>query len=92
MKKTTILTTINEEDVFVYSEMQFNELNNIAKQSSRRFVCGSVYEGAIARPFTKMINIKDLKAISDLYPDTKIVTRGKKSKISYSKPFTELNI
>ena len=88
----TILTTINEEDVFVYSEMQFNELNTIAKQSSRRFVCGSVYEGHIARPFTKMINIKDLKAMNAQYPDTKIVTRGKRTKVSYSKPFTELNI
>ena len=89
---STILTTTNENDVFVYSEMQFNELNMIAKQTSRRFVCGSVYEGHIARPYTKMIAYKDLKAMEAQYPDTKIVTRGKRTKVSYTKPFTELNI
>ena len=89
---STILTTTNESDVFVYSEMQFNELNMIANQTSRRYVCGSVYEGPIARPYTKMINIKDLKAMNAQYPDTKIVTRGKRTKVSYTKPYTELNI
>ena len=88
----TILTTTNENDVFVYSEMQFNENNMIANQHSQRFVCGSVYEGHIAKPYTKMIDIKDLKAMSDQYPDTKIVTRGKRTKVSYTKPFNELNI
>lgn len=88
----TILTTTNENDVFVYSEMQFNELNTIANQNSKRFVCGSVYEGHIARPFTKMIDAKDLKAMNDQYPDTKIVTRGKRTKVQYTRPFTELNI
>jgi len=87
-----ILTTTNESDVFVYSEMQFNELNTIAHQTSKRFVCGSVYEGPIARPYTKMINIKDLAAMNAQYPDTKIVTKGKRSRVSYTKPFTELNI
>lgn len=88
----TILTTINENDVFVYSEMQFNELNMIANKNSKRYVCGSVYEGHIARPFTKMIDAKDLQAMNAQYPDTKIVTRGKRTKVSYSKPYTELNI
>ena len=88
----TILTTINENDVFVYSEMQFNEFNKIANQDSKRYVCGAVYEGHIARPYTKMIDIKDLDAMNAQYPDTKIVTRGKRTRVSYSKPFTELNI
>lgn len=67
-------------------------MNMIAHQTSRRFVCGSVYEGPIAKPYTKMIDIKDLKAMNAQYPDTKIVTRGKRTKVSYIKPFTELNI
>jgi hypothetical protein len=39
-----------------------------------------------------MINIKDLAAMNAQYPDTKIVTKGKRSRVSYTKPFTELNI
>ena len=88
----TILTTTNEDDVFVYSEMQFNEFNRIANQNSQRYVCGSVYEGHIARPYTKMINIRDLDGMNAQYPDTKIVTRGKRTKVQYSRPYNELNI
>ena len=89
---TTMLTTTNYNDVFVYSEMQYKEDNDIALKNSKRFVCGSIYEGHNAKPFTKLININDLNAMTIQYPDTKIVARGNKSKVKYTKPFTELNI
>jgi len=89
---SSIMTTTNEDDVFVYSEMQFNENNQVANAHSKRFVCGMVFEGYKSRPYTKMIRTKDIEAMNAQYPDTKIVAKGSKAKVTYTKPHTELNL
>lgn len=85
-------TKTNENDIFVYSDAQLQEDNNIAKSKCKRFVCGQVYIGAVSKPFTKIIKESDLPAMQNKYPDMRIITSGKKASIKYTKPTTTLDI
>lgn len=78
--------------IFVYSELQIRERNEILNKRGQRFVCGKLYTGAGNKPFSRIIKEKDLDAMKSQYPDMKIVGQGNKSNFRYVNVSSELNI
>ena len=78
--------------IFVYSEIQMNEENTISKKKGKRFICGNIYSGIGAKPYTKQIQENELSGMVSRYPDTKIVIKGKLKDIKFTEPKYELNI
>ena len=82
----------NQVVIFVYSEMQMAEENQIAKRIGKRFVCGNIYSGIGAKQFTKQIQEDELPGMIARYPDTKIVIKGKIKDIKFEDVKYKLNI
>lgn len=73
-----------EEDMlFVYSDMQYNEDVRIQRSIGMAFVLGDVSVGSDIKKFSKVIREKDLNAMVLQYPDTKIIYKGKLSTTSF---------
>lgn len=70
--------------LFVYSEMQIESDKRINKYINRNFKCGEVSTGASLKQYSKIINESDLEGMMQVYPDTKIVYKGKLSETSYT--------
>lgn len=89
-----MMTTNNGNDtvIFVYSEIQKNEENEVSRKMGKRFICGNVYSGLGPKQYTKMILENELAAMCRKYPDTKVVTSGKLKNISFTEVKYELNI
>lgn len=83
--------TTGKEVVFVYSELQINEENSIAKAKGCKFVTGKVYIGLTPKQFSKRILAKDLKAMEAQYPDTKTVAKGNITHFKFEDPKVVLN-
>ena len=78
---------IGDQDViFVYSELQINAENSIAKVKGKKFICGKLYIGLYAKQYTKRILASNLAAMERQYPDTKIVAQGKLKTFKYEDP------
>lgn len=73
----------NEEKLFVYSEMQIADDKRINGYINRNFKCGEVSTGASLKQFSKIIDESDLSGMMKMYPDTKIIYKGKLSDTSY---------
>ena len=86
-----IQKTGDRETVFVFSELQINEENSIAKNKGQKFVTGKVYIGLNPKQYTKRVPADHLKAMEAQYPDTKIVARGKLREFKYEDPKVVLN-
>lgn len=88
------MTTSNGEQsvIFVYSELQIKEENEISRRVGKRFVCGNVFSGLGPKEYSKMILENELSAMSRKYPDTKIVLSGKLKNINFTNVKYELNI
>ena len=70
--------------VFVYSELQIDEEKEVCKKVGRIFACGSIAIGHTRDQYSKIINESELDAMSNRYPDTKIIFRGKLSNVKYT--------
>lgn len=88
---TMIQKTGDKEILFVYSELQINEENSIAKPKGKKFITGKVYIGLTPKQYTKRILPSALKAMEAQYPDTKIIARGKQKNFKYEDPKVILN-
>lgn len=75
--------------VFVYSEMQVDEEKSVCRKVGKIFTCGSVVNGHSRDQFSKIINESEIDAMSNQYPDTKIIVKGKLSAIKYTPVKTE---
>lgn len=95
MTMTTMKDMMTKTDVdhlFVYSEVQLNENNAIAKRKGRKFIVGQIYEGSNTKTFTKIIKESELSSMSASYPDVRIVAKGNKFKMKYTLPQFKLDI
>lgn len=84
MKKTD-----NYDVMFVYSEIQFNEDNDIAKKIGKKFKPGKLYFGSSSKDYTKMIKAEQYDAYRAQFPDVRLVAQGKKDEFKFSNPKKE---
>lgn len=78
------------EAVFVYSEIQMDEENNIASKTGKKYTPGRVFTGATSKEYTKLIRADQLSFMKLQYPDTKIIDQGMISAFKYTEPKKEL--
>lgn len=78
------MAIVDEEVLFVYSEMQIEEEKKINKVIGKTFSCGEVSAGASKKQYSKIIKPSDLNQMSGLYPDVKIIAQGKLSTMVYT--------
>lgn len=74
----------DEEVLFVYSDMQVAHDKEIEKKIGKIFECGTVGVESEKYLFSKIIRESDLSQMEALFPDVKIVYKGKKSSTLYS--------
>jgi len=75
--------------LFVYSDMQINRDKEINKSINREFVCGVVSIGSTPKQYSKIIDESMLSGMVQMYPDTKIIHKGKLSETSYTEISTK---
>ena len=76
------LTT--DDVLFVYSDMQVAADKIVERTHGKVFNCGTVYANASSLKFSKIITEDKLSQMVALYPDTKIVYKGKQSTATYN--------
>jgi hypothetical protein len=72
------------ERYFLYSQEQFNEKNEILKNSNKEFVCGTVVVNGSKKQFTNLSNSSSLPR----FIDAKVIAKGDPSKMVYTMPKT----
>jgi hypothetical protein len=78
------------EVMFVYSEIQMEEENTIASKTGKKYVPGSVFTGAEAKLYTKIIKPEQWSFMRAQYPDVKIVDQGMLTAFKYTESKKEL--
>lgn len=81
----------NYDVMFVFSEIQYNEEQNIAAKFSKKFKPGKLYFGSSSKDFTKLIKSDQYQAMRAQYPDVKVIAQGKKIDFKYTDPGKEFN-
>lgn len=81
----------NYDVIFVYSELQSNEDNEIAGKIGKKFKPGKLYFGSSSKDYTKMIKEEQYTAYRAQYPDARIVAQGKRADFKYTEPKKEFN-
>ena len=76
----------DEEVLFVYSDMQISQSRTANRGIGRGFKAGNVFIGSSMKPYTKIITEDELKGMLALFPDTKIVYKGKIKNVKYVEP------
>ena len=82
---------VNNDVLFVYSELQISAANKIYNTRGKKFVCGIISVGNVHKKFTKMINPDKFDAMISQYADAYIVYKGNKSTDHYTNPTYENN-
>ena len=82
-------TNSNYDVIFVYSEIQYEEEEEIAKKVGKKFRPGKLYSGLSFKEFTKMIRSEQYDGMRSQYPDVKIIAQGAKSTFKYTDPKKE---
>lgn len=77
---------------FMFSDIEVNEENVIAKKEGKRFKCGNVSAGGQMRQFSKKIKQSQLKAFCNKYPDAKIQAKGYEKDFKWDEPVKEISI
>ena len=80
----------NNDVVFIYSETQIAAENEVARKAGKKYVCGTVYKGAIQQKYSKLVRSTLLEAVQSQYPDAKIVARGRRDTFRFTQPTKEL--
>ena len=70
---------------FLYSDEQITEKNKIMEKSGKRFCPGVVTVNGKRQKFTQISDVPSIPR----FVDTKIVTKGELSKITYKEPYYE---
>ena len=71
---------------FLYSDEQIAEKNKILAKSGKKFYPGSVSINGQMRKYTQLSDKPDMPR----FVDTKIVTSGELSKITYKPPYEDI--
>lgn len=77
---------MNKEELvlFVYSEMHISKEKEINHKIGKNFICGEVVIGSQRKQYSKIITENQLSNMLNMYPDTKIIYKGKKSETVYT--------
>ena len=77
---------------FMFSDIEVNEENAVAKKNGKRFKCGSVSNGGQLKQFSKKIRKNQLDAFCNKYPDAKIAAEGYEQDFKWVEPVKEISI
>ena len=91
MEMTIMKASDNYEVMFVFSEIQAEEEQEIASKSSNNFKPGKLYLGSAYKEFTKMIRVDQYNAMRAQFPDVTVIAKGLKSDFKFIAPSKEFN-
>lgn len=83
------MALVNENVLFVYSEMQIEKEKEINSKIGKNFICGEVVIGNDRKSFSRIIKKDMLEPMIALYPDLKVVYEGTKNSTAYTPIKTE---
>lgn len=83
------MSLVNENVLFVYSEIQIEKEKEINSKIGKNFICGEVVIGNDRKSFSRIIKKDMLAPMTALYPDLKVVYEGSKTSTAFTPIKTE---